>query len=148
VSLRLINPRARPERGFTLIEMIIVMLLIGVLAAIALPAFLGQQDKGEDAGAKSNARNLVSLVEACNTGKEDYRLCATEVDLGGNTGIPYGTNPGQASVTDSQRDSFSVTAVSKAVTGGANNTFTIAHSATGTTTRTCTGGSGCHSGSW
>ena len=39
------------------------MLIIGVLAAIALPAFLGQQDKSEDADAKSNARNLVSHVE-------------------------------------------------------------------------------------
>jgi type IV pilus assembly protein PilA len=36
-------------------------LIIGILAAIALPTFLGQQSKGQDASAKANARNMVSL---------------------------------------------------------------------------------------
>jgi type IV pilus assembly protein PilA len=137
------------ERGFSLIEVLVVMLVIAVLAAIALPAFLGQQDKSDDADAKSNARNLVSLVEACYTGKDDYRQCASQANLGGNIGIPYGTSPGQAEVSDSQRDSFTVIAVSKAKTGGANNTFTIDRAANGVTSRTCSGSSGgCHSGSW
>ena len=107
------------------------MLILGVLAAIALPAFLGQEQKGQDADAKANARNLVSLVEACYTGKDDYTQCSSQANLGGNLGIPYGTNPGEANVADSTRDSFTVTATSTAKTGGANNTFSIARASSG-----------------
>src|SRR2546423_56533 len=108
------------HHGFSLIELLVVMLVIGILAAIALPAFLGQKGKSEDAEAKSNARNLVSLVDACNTGKEDYRQCSDLAGLG-NVGIPYGSNPGEAAVTASTRDSYTVTAISKATTGGGHH---------------------------
>lgn len=151
--LHTLKKHARGEGGFTLTEILVVMLIIGVLAAIALPAFLGQQDKGKDAEAKSNARNLMSFVESCFTPKEDYRQCATEADLGANLGIPYGTAPGEASVTASGQSSFTITSVSKAETGGQNNTFTIVRSASGGTTRSCTAGAGttgggCKNGTW
>jgi type IV pilus assembly protein PilA len=76
--------RLANERGFTLIEVLVVIIIIAILASIALAVFLNQEDKGRDSSAKSNVTNLVHLVEACNAGLaagEDFRDCDTETDL-------------------------------------------------------------------
>src|SRR5947209_5888483 len=55
--------KLRDQDGFTLIELLVVIIIIGILAAIAIPVFLNQRQKGYDAAAKSDLRNLAGFEE-------------------------------------------------------------------------------------
>lgn len=70
--LERLRRRAREQKGFTLIELLVVVIIIGLLAAIAIPAFLGQRDKANDAAAQSLVRNAQTAVEAAYADTQDY----------------------------------------------------------------------------
>ena len=66
----------REDSGFTLVELLVVVIIIGVLAAIAIPVFLNQRQKGYDAHAQSDLRNMANAEETYLT---DYFVYTSDI---------------------------------------------------------------------
>ena len=105
----LANLRARreDERGFTLIELMVVVLIIAILIAIAIPTFLGAKSRAQDKAAQSSLRNAVTNAKAIYTDTNDYvsatpaALLAAEPSLSFNAAGTASTGPKNVSVATS-----------------------------------------------
>jgi prepilin-type N-terminal cleavage/methylation domain-containing protein len=80
---RIRSVRARlstEERGLTLVELLVVLIIIGLLAAIVIAAFANQQDKAHDADAKTHARSAQTAMESFYVDMKTY-AGVTRADL-------------------------------------------------------------------
>jgi type IV pilus assembly protein PilA len=133
-----------------LVELLVVMLIVGVLAAIAIPSLFNQRDKARDADAKAAVRTAETAMETYGTDHNGSYNGATAVDLTGIESALTGVDladpvPGSAAgpPADNPQNSYTVS-----VTSDTGNVFSVTRHATGATEATCStaGSGGCPTG--
>ena len=143
--------RSRAEDGFTLIEILVVIMIIGVLTAIALPAFFNQRNKATDAQAKTNLVTAEKAIEAYFTDERSYAT-ASMIAPSGPTSLrviePSLNNSPVPTIAAQTKDTYSFEVVS---TSSSPVTYGLDRDSNGVISRTCSPAAtgGCRpSGTW
>lgn len=86
------------DKGFTLVELLVVIVIIGILAGIAIPLFLNQRKKGVDAGTQSDLKALATVQETYYVDKQVYTT--VKADLTAEGWIPTDGSVVGAAIVD------------------------------------------------
>ncbi len=134
----------RRQEGFTFVELLVAMIVLGLLAAVMIPVFLGQREKAHGANAESLLRNGASTMEAASVDTQSYalvttdRLAETEPNLAWLSTPGANASEGQVSVTGLGPQGYTLS-----TTSASGTTYVLVKDLTAqpTVTRTC--GPGC-----
>jgi type IV pilus assembly protein PilA len=135
--LHRLRQRLSNEGGFTLIELLVVILIIGILAAIAIPAFLSQTSKANDAAAKTQVGTLQTTEEACASENNGVFTNCTLAELKKIEPTLNDTTTATAAVGTLGAEEFEVKSTAK----GTGDVYTL-QNIKGSITRTCTANKG------
>jgi type IV pilus assembly protein PilA len=72
--------RSQRDEGFTLIELMVVVLIIAILIAIAVPVFLGARVRAQDRAAQSDLRNALTAARVFYTDEQHYGFTVADLD--------------------------------------------------------------------
>jgi type IV pilus assembly protein PilA len=129
--------RADREEGFTLIELLVAMLIIGMLAAVAISAFLNQRGKAQDLGAKSMAHTAQVAMEALGSNRTGSYSTASPANLKAIEGTIL-TAAGSPARPYASAASGTATSWTLTIRSPSGNSYLIARNSAGALSYTCT----------
>ena len=140
--------RSKSEEGFTLIELLVVILIIGILAAIAIPSFLNQRTKGQDACAKSMARTMQTAMETLYVDANSYATASPTVlygyenqitgnQCGNGSGVFVGGSGQSAANSNACTGSVAQSNYCVSAQSASGNWFSVSRSTAGAISRLC-----------
>jgi len=126
--LQRLRHRAQGQEGFTLIELLVVILIIGILAAVAIPAFLNQKGKAQDANVKTDINTAQTAEESYNTSNSQGGY----ISASGSSNALTQIEPTLAQAMGSSSEALTVSTSASAPYGATDGSQTVQYVVTAT----------------